>query len=104
MIRRPPRSTLFPYTTLFRSLRGIMNDAHPAATAPHCCFHNDGIADFSRNLLRFLGGRNRVLRPRQNGHASGCRKSPSGGLVSQEFEKIRWGTNKCEPGFFASAG
>src|SRR6266496_1519299 len=25
MIRRPPRSTLFPYTTLFRS-----NDAHPA--------------------------------------------------------------------------
>src|SRR2546427_7964023 len=23
MIRRPPRSTLFPYTTLFRSVRGI---------------------------------------------------------------------------------
>src|SRR5258708_16324993 len=23
MIRRPPRSTLFPYTTLFRSIRGI---------------------------------------------------------------------------------
>src|SRR3712207_8795890 len=23
MIRRPPRSTLFPYTTLFRSARGI---------------------------------------------------------------------------------
>src|SRR2546427_12365849 len=23
MIRRPPRSTLFPYTTLFRSLRGF---------------------------------------------------------------------------------
>src|SRR2546430_4773952 len=27
MIRRPPRSTLFPYTTLFRSL-------HPIASAP----------------------------------------------------------------------
>src|SRR3989442_7434819 len=27
MIRRPPRSTLFPYTTLFRS--------HPAAADPH---------------------------------------------------------------------
>src|SRR5262245_65207950 len=26
MIRPPPRSTLFPYTTLFRSLQG---DAHP---------------------------------------------------------------------------
>src|SRR2546427_5429509 len=29
MIRRPPRSTLFPYTTLFRSGRGH------AAAAPH---------------------------------------------------------------------
>src|SRR3712207_9210144 len=26
MIRRPPRSTLFPYTTLFRSLRGRRGD------------------------------------------------------------------------------
>src|SRR3712207_9293114 len=25
MIRRPPRSTLFPYTTLFRSLRATAN-------------------------------------------------------------------------------
>src|SRR5260370_112308 len=24
MIRRPPRSTLFPYTTLFRSVRSVM--------------------------------------------------------------------------------
>src|SRR3712207_7058390 len=33
MIRRPPRSTLFPYTTLFRSLRAIScsRDALPAA-------------------------------------------------------------------------
>src|SRR2546430_3067041 len=28
MIRRPPRSTLFPYTTLFRSLRGYGRDLH----------------------------------------------------------------------------
>src|SRR2546422_6787792 len=27
MIRRPPRSTLFPYTTLFRSLLGEREDA-----------------------------------------------------------------------------
>src|SRR2546430_7087519 len=26
MIRRPPRSTLFPYTTLFRSLNGVVTD------------------------------------------------------------------------------
>src|SRR3712207_7069710 len=25
MIRRPPRSTLFPYTTLFRSLAGLLD-------------------------------------------------------------------------------
>src|SRR5256885_9697664 len=30
MIRRPPRSTLFPYTTLFRSIRHL-NREHPAA-------------------------------------------------------------------------
>src|SRR5258708_31714549 len=30
MIRRPPRSTLFPYTTLFRSVRGRgENHPHP---------------------------------------------------------------------------
>src|SRR2546422_4599017 len=29
MIRRPPRSTLFPYTTLFRSLRPVSSTAHP---------------------------------------------------------------------------
>src|SRR5690242_21228467 len=29
MIRRPPRSTLFPYTTLFRSLRLIAGDERP---------------------------------------------------------------------------
>src|SRR3712207_6218018 len=29
MIRRPPRSTLFPYTTLFRSERGAGGDVGP---------------------------------------------------------------------------
>src|SRR2546429_6719984 len=28
MIRRPPRSTLFPYTTLFRSPRWLLDIAH----------------------------------------------------------------------------
>src|SRR5256886_15639205 len=37
MIRRPPRSTLFPYTTLFRSARGAPPDgrAGPGAPAVH---------------------------------------------------------------------
>src|SRR5258705_6075992 len=33
MIRRPPRSTLFPYTTLFRSLRHAARA--PGLRAPH---------------------------------------------------------------------
>src|SRR5436305_8555188 len=37
MIRRPPRSTLFPYTTLFRSSRGHREPcaAHPAPVSLH---------------------------------------------------------------------
>src|SRR2546430_16071259 len=31
MIRRPPRSTLFPYTTLFRSLEDDLGVRHPRA-------------------------------------------------------------------------
>src|SRR5260370_5573024 len=33
MIRRPPRSTLFPYTTLFRSPWAELRDS---ARSPHC--------------------------------------------------------------------
>src|SRR5437899_6057184 len=34
MIRRPPRSTLFPYTTLFRSPAPEIADARPTGLAP----------------------------------------------------------------------
>src|SRR2546430_12957768 len=35
MIRRPPRSTLFPYTTLFRSRMNSLSAMHPRrATSP----------------------------------------------------------------------
>src|SRR5258708_17941924 len=40
MIRRPPRSTLFPYTTLFRSAKGAsggrLAQALAAGNAPRC--------------------------------------------------------------------
>src|SRR2546430_13520464 len=35
MIRRPPRSTLFPYTTLFRSLAPQRSHVEVAPGAPH---------------------------------------------------------------------
>src|SRR3712207_7884291 len=44
MIRRPPRSTLFPYTTLFRS-------AQPVWRA-----HNGGLDDLDGNTPRGDGG------------------------------------------------
>src|SRR6516162_6238446 len=39
MIRRPPRSTLFPYTTLFRSapLSATVWSSHPTTGIPACC-------------------------------------------------------------------
>src|SRR3712207_9529467 len=40
MIRRPPRSTLFPYTTLFRSSLSVA-----AMTIVTGAFHEDGLAD-----------------------------------------------------------
>src|SRR3989454_4331828 len=53
MIRRPPRSTLFPYTTLFRSSRRVEGIAHPAgahvAREPleeplrHALHHNEAL-------------------------------------------------------------
>src|SRR2546422_4946870 len=47
MIRRPPRSTLFPYTTLFRSRRAAAAAREqvpvgPAAAAPHVGRHRAG--------------------------------------------------------------
>src|SRR3712207_9551416 len=39
MIRRPPRSTLFPYTTLFRSLRN-MGITHAGDKTPNTGHHH----------------------------------------------------------------
>src|SRR2546425_1638897 len=52
MIRRPPRSTLFPYTTLFRSTRAVIMHSNSQLTdcfvslalrrAAHDCITGDG--------------------------------------------------------------
>src|SRR2546425_1371880 len=46
MIRRPPRSTLFPYTTLFRSIPGSGEEAL-AVLKPGACFGEMSIFDRS---------------------------------------------------------
>src|SRR3712207_7939810 len=73
MIRRPPRSTLFPYTTLFRSV------GHPAVPGEEGrgagCGH-DG-----------RGDRVRVCQGRHRGRAEGRR--PGGGREGQDRKSTR---------------
>src|SRR5215510_8857888 len=75
MIRRPPRSTLFPYTTLFRSHRGHLPDpGRPLADGPGLDLSGhpdrrhadrDGVVDLpSRGLARGPHGGRRPLRAR----------------------------------------
>src|SRR2546422_11607459 len=66
MIRRPPRSTLFPYTTLFRS---IDLAAEPVARERQHdqCRDGDEVADVAhpvvvRPLLRGAGGEEAIAR------------------------------------------
>src|SRR2546426_8628305 len=52
MIRRPPRSTLFPYTTLFRSLERRLADGAPLGA----------------QLVRELNDQDRILRREADHH------------------------------------
>src|SRR3989449_3203364 len=72
MIRRPPRSTLFPYTTLFRSLlRGVLR-----ASAR---LHLRGLPDAPRDPRRGGGHHGGLDEPRRaptpTGRVRGDRKS-----------------------------
>src|SRR5256885_2280286 len=57
MIRRPPRSTLFPYTTLFRSVHDVAVETRFATGAPIACviiFSLEAGAD--QTIKAVLGG------------------------------------------------
>src|SRR2546430_3601653 len=77
MIRRPPRSTLFPYTTLFRSFVALRVDAHDGTVATRNPCGAFAVGDRERVLT----GRNRrddVLQVRVDSDhraADGDRKS-----------------------------
>src|SRR2546422_11561912 len=53
MIRRPPRSTLFPYTTLFRSLRAVAGRENTRLTRFHVFVDGNGasLSDFDLRLF-----------------------------------------------------
>src|SRR2546426_8534058 len=65
MIRRPPRSTLFPYTTLFRSKRGTRGRDHDARgglvqVIRNCRLTNKDSIERARQRSRTTGGCNRA--------------------------------------------
>src|SRR3712207_8443307 len=89
MIRRPPRSTRFPYTTLFRSVPVIVGSCGTAGGDPHLAFtreiveeiaREEGLrfrmalihAELERDYLRekLRGGKIRPLHPRSEAHTS----------------------------------
>src|SRR5688572_32241196 len=78
MLRRPPTSTLFPYTTLFRSLRDRV--PHPPAqeqpARPHYFHHGDGGRDARLPGLRArCGGLHPVAGGAGGAAVEGDRKS-----------------------------
>src|SRR2546422_7009462 len=52
MIRRPPRSTLFPYTTLFRSLGDAIRGASPGKMSDAPCQSPGVGSDKARRTFR----------------------------------------------------
>src|SRR2546422_6849337 len=90
MIRRPPRSTLFPYTTLFRSPRlprrhgrAARNGRRPAAHAGARPLHLHprlGRADRARRER--LGPPARSARPSRGGDRKSTRLNSSHGYIS----------------------
>src|SRR2546427_9426008 len=76
MIRRPPRSTLFPYTTLFRSLRkmDLMLQIRAGVELTVCGFHSETPAGTSRSTAasyhRTRALWEQVFTPRSEEHTS----------------------------------
>src|SRR3712207_8646310 len=80
MIRRPPRSTLFPYTTLFRSVpEASERERYFPAVLPACL-----IATLGRD--RFLVGRDQMDPIVAKRAASGLRsEEPTSELQSRQY-------------------
>src|SRR3712207_9560252 len=55
MIRRPPRATLFPYTTLFRSKVGFLHE-HFTGSVEHSlrCIQANGLYGVNNPLIDFV--------------------------------------------------
>src|SRR3712207_7629797 len=76
MIRRPPRSTLFPYTTLFRSYRHVSKTAHVAYTRSLVKIYVDGelvathVRDYSKGKYTIVEEQDRKSTRLNSSHAN----------------------------------
>src|SRR3712207_1753084 len=86
MIRRPPRSTLFPYTTLFRShLVGLVHEDRPAPLERrhHVLVVDDLLADVDRGAVDLQGALDGDRRPVHAGAvAPGAGQQDTSALIS----------------------
>src|SRR5438270_6493908 len=60
MIRRPPRSTLFPYTTLFRSLLALTRQAVPMLNEIDVKIRREGVARGDRKSTRLNSSHSQI--------------------------------------------
>src|SRR5260370_27184094 len=79
MIRRPPRSTLFPYTTLFRSFLTHVFFCVSKNVSVSCAYTQGKREQFS-GFNRTLDAINNVFRKHSNGLSHQDRKSGSAGM------------------------
>src|SRR2546430_8262620 len=70
MIRRPPRSTLFPYTTLFRSGDGGLSDWGPDRRAGEGDGGQANLQTLQTRWRSWTEHGHRVQRPRSEEHTS----------------------------------
>src|SRR5256885_2523525 len=56
MIRRPPRSTLFPYTTLFRSFSTMKISETPESATGADAAHRRDVDGSAENCIKSAGG------------------------------------------------
>src|SRR2546429_4663455 len=80
MIRRPPRSTLFPYTTLFRSRRTGPSRWGPGAARRRARWSHTRSEEHTSELQSRLHLVCRLLLEKKKTHsdeAAGCKSTPS---------------------------
>src|SRR5256886_8098871 len=88
MIRRPPRSTLFPYTTLFRSVVGVLAELGRR-------IGDERVLDFPRRLARgepgAIGNTENVCVDRDLGLAEHHVEDDVGGLATHAGQRLERG-------------